>query len=39
MDRLAGYRGPEWPARQVELLRSHLGPAPRYEPVATWQVH
>jgi 2'-5' RNA ligase len=39
MDRLAGYRGPEWPARQVELLRSHLGPAPRYEPVATWLVH
>jgi 2'-5' RNA ligase len=38
VDRLAGYRGPEWPVTQVQLLRSHLGPAPRYEPVAAWPV-
>jgi 2'-5' RNA ligase len=36
MDRLAGYRGPEWPVRAVELLESHLGPKPRYDAVATW---
>jgi len=38
MDRLAGYRGPEWPVREVELLQSHLGPKPRYDAVATWPV-
>jgi 2'-5' RNA ligase len=38
MDRLAGYRGPEWPVRAVELLESHLGPKPRYDAVATWPV-
>jgi 2'-5' RNA ligase len=38
MDRLADYRGPEWPVREVELLESHLGPKPRYEAVATWPV-
>jgi 2'-5' RNA ligase len=38
MDRLAGYRGPEWPVREVELLESHLGPKPRYDAVATWPV-
>jgi 2'-5' RNA ligase len=36
VDRLAGYRGPEWPVRAVELLESHLGPKPRYDAVATW---
>ena len=28
---LAGYEGPEWTARRVELVRSRLGPAPTYE--------
>jgi 2'-5' RNA ligase len=35
-DRLAGYRGPEWPVTEVELLESHLGPVPRYDRVAAW---
>ncbi|WP_309229443.1 MULTISPECIES: RNA 2',3'-cyclic phosphodiesterase [unclassified Blastococcus] len=30
-DRLAGYRGPVWPAPEVLLLESRLGPAPTYE--------
>lgn len=34
--RLAGYRGPDWPVREVQLLESHLGPRPRYEQVAAW---
>ena len=25
-DRLAGYRGPDWPVTEVRLLESHLGP-------------
>jgi 2'-5' RNA ligase len=33
---LAGYRGPIWPVRSVELVRSHLGPKPSYEHVAAW---
>ena len=37
-DRLAGYRGPEWPVTEVALLESHLGHDPRYEAVATWQL-
>ena len=37
-DRLAGYRGPVWPLREVRLLESHLGAAVRYEPLATWSV-
>ena len=37
-ERLAGYAGPEWPVTEVQLLESHLGPAPRYEPVAGWPV-
>ena len=37
-DRLAGYRGRGWPVTEVELLESHLGPAPRYDRVASWAV-
>ena len=37
-DRLAGYRGRDWPVTEVELLESHLGPAPRYDRVASWAV-
>jgi 2'-5' RNA ligase len=36
IDRLAGYRGPEWPVSEVRLLESHLGPRPTYDEVATW---
>jgi 2'-5' RNA ligase len=35
---LADYRGPAWPVTQVRLLESHLGPEPRYEPVAAYPV-
>ncbi len=35
-DRLACYRGPDWPVTEVELLESHLGPEPRYDRVAAW---
>jgi len=38
LDRLAGYAGPPWPVREVLLLESHLGPAPRYDTVAAWPV-
>jgi 2'-5' RNA ligase len=38
LDRLADYRGPSWPVTAVQLLRSHLGPAPRYEEVDAWPV-
>ncbi|WP_275582465.1 RNA 2',3'-cyclic phosphodiesterase [Geodermatophilus bullaregiensis] len=34
-DRLAGYRGPEWPLREVALVRSTAG---RHEPLAAWPV-
>jgi 2'-5' RNA ligase len=37
-DRLAGYRGPDWPVTEVLLLESHLGSAPRYDTVGAWPV-
>jgi 2'-5' RNA ligase len=30
---LAAYDGPQWTVDEVRLVRSHLGPKPRYEPV------
>jgi 2'-5' RNA ligase len=36
LDRLVGYRGPQWPVREVALLESRPGPDPRYETVAAW---
>lgn len=33
---LANYAGPHFTAREVVLMRSHHGSAPRYETVATW---
>lgn len=36
LDRMAGYRGPAWPVTAVQLFRSHLGPAPRYEELDAW---
>jgi len=37
-DRLANYRGPDWPVTEVRLLESHLGPKPTYETVEAWPV-
>jgi 2'-5' RNA ligase len=34
-DRLAGYRGPDWPLAEVTLVRSTAG---RHEALTTWQV-
>jgi 2'-5' RNA ligase len=38
VDRLADYRGPDWPVTEVRLLDSHLGAQPRYDTVASWPV-
>ena len=37
-DRMAldGYLGPSWPATEMVLVRSRLGPRPGYERLATW---
>lgn len=32
---LAGYQGPWWPVRELVLVRSHLGPHPVHEPIAS----
>jgi 2'-5' RNA ligase len=37
-DRLAGYRGPDWPVTEVRLLDSHLGPTPTHDTVAAWHL-
>jgi 2'-5' RNA ligase len=37
-ERLADYRGPEWPVAEVRLLESRLGPAPIYDTVARWAI-
>lgn len=34
--RLADYRGPAWPVTEIQLLQSHLGPEPTYEPLSSW---
>jgi RNA 2',3'-cyclic 3'-phosphodiesterase len=33
---LEGYGGPGWTAGDLLLVRSHLGPKPRHEPIGTW---
>ena len=38
LDRLADYRGPEWPVGEVRLLESRLGPRPVYQELAAWPV-
>lgn len=35
-DTLAGYLGPSWPAAEMVLVRSHLGPRPLYHRLAAW---
>ena len=37
-DRLAGYRGPEWPVAEVQLLESRLGGRAPYDVVTSWPV-
>ena len=36
VDELSSYTGPSWPASAIALIRSHLGPDPRYETLAGW---
>lgn len=33
---LDGYDGPGWAAGELLLVRSHLGPKPRHEPIHAW---
>jgi 2'-5' RNA ligase len=33
---LSGFIGTTWPTSQVHLIRSLLGPSPRYETLASW---
>jgi 2'-5' RNA ligase len=33
---LNGYLGPRWPATEMVLVRSHLGPDRRYDHLAAW---
>ncbi len=33
---LSSYAGPSWRGETVQLIRSFLGPAPRYETLASW---
>ena len=35
---LDGYLGPSWPVTEMVLMRSHLGPRPRYDQLAAWQL-
>lgn len=34
--RLDGYAGPAWTSSEIVLMRSHLGPQPRHEPIGRW---
>jgi 2'-5' RNA ligase len=36
VERLAAYRGPRWTADAVHLVRSDLGPSPRYRVLGSW---
>jgi 2'-5' RNA ligase len=35
---LKSYAGPEWALDEIRLMRSHLGPKPTYDELATWQL-
>jgi 2'-5' RNA ligase len=35
---LHGYLGPEWPATELVLVRSHQGPHPTYDRLAAWPI-
>jgi len=36
VDALTEYSGSTWPADRIHLVRSHLGPRPRYESIGSW---
>jgi RNA 2',3'-cyclic 3'-phosphodiesterase len=36
VDALTDYSGSTWPADRIHLIRSHLGPQPRYESIGSW---
>ena len=36
VDQLDGYAGPTWTSSEIVLMRSHLGPRPRHEPIGRW---
>jgi RNA 2',3'-cyclic 3'-phosphodiesterase len=36
VDALAAFSGSTWPAGRIHLIRSHLGPRPRYESIGSW---
>jgi 2'-5' RNA ligase len=36
VDALTEYSGSTWPADRIHLIRSHLGPQPRYESIGSW---
>lgn len=38
VERLAAYQGPIWTADALHLVRSTLGPHPRYDDVARWEL-
>jgi 2'-5' RNA ligase len=38
VEALAAYVGPSWPASELHLMASHLGPQPHYDVVGTWQL-
>jgi 2'-5' RNA ligase len=33
---LGGFSGSPWPATRIELIRSHMGPQPRYDSMGSW---
>jgi RNA 2',3'-cyclic 3'-phosphodiesterase len=35
---LNAYAGPPWPVEEVRLMRSHLGPKPTYDQLASWSL-
>lgn len=39
VDALEGFAGTGWTAGEVHLVRSHLGPKPRYETVHSWSLN
>ncbi|MER7455747.1 RNA 2',3'-cyclic phosphodiesterase [Micromonospora sp. NPDC126480] len=36
VEALHAYEGPEWPASELVLMRSHPGPRPTYDRLAAW---
>ncbi len=36
VDALSSFAGRTWTAGEIHLVRSHLGPKPRYETLASW---